>query len=386
MDAEAIESGGARGSATEYDLIGECAGSFPHARTGISPTLGNSGRPQIGRMTIRPYFIVAAASIALACQSKAPSSPSTPAIQKPGAEQAPTNIPANISHGEARVGTATDSAPVEAGAPPRATAHLVTVRLEVKEVTIQVAKGVQYNAWTFGGRAPGPVIRVTQGDSVDFTLINRAGMPHSMDFHAAQIAPNKYYTNVHPNDSIHYRFSADVPGVFMYHCGTAPVAAHIANGMYGAIIVDPRGGRPAAKELVFVQSEFYMSADSIPGARNLAWDRLLGLAPDFVTFNGRAAQYADHPISVKTNELVRIYLVNAGPNRFSSFHVVGGIFERVFVDGSQASPLVGVQTVAVPVGGGTIFEIRLKQPGTYPFVTHAFADATKGAVGILEAK
>ncbi len=113
---------------------------------------------------------------------------------------------------------------------------------------------------------------------------------------------------------------------------------------------------------------------------------MLGQAPDFVTFNGRASQYATHPITVKVNELVRLYVVNAGPNRFSSFHVVGGIFERVFVDGSQTSPLAGVQTVSVPVGGGSIFEIRLKQPGEYPFVTHAFADATKGAVGVLKAE
>jgi nitrite reductase (NO-forming) len=338
-------------------------------------------------MMIRTLFLIVAASIVAGCQSKAPPPPvaQAPAAEKPAAANAPTNIPANISHGEARVGTAVDSAPVQAEAPPRATGHLVSVRLEVRETTIQVAKGVLYKAWTFGGRAPGPVIRVTQGDSVDFTLINRASMPHSMDFHAAQIAPNKYYTNVNPNDSIHYRFAAEVPGVFMYHCGTAPVAAHIANGMYGALIVDPRTPRPRAKELVFVQSEFYMSPDSIPGARSLAWDRLLSLAPDFVTFNGRAAQYAEHPITVKTNELVRMYVVNAGPNRFASFHVVGGIFERVFVDGSQASALVGVQTVAVPVGGASIFEIRLKQPGEYPFVTHAFADATKGAVGVLKA-
>jgi nitrite reductase (NO-forming) len=331
--------------------------------------------------------IFAAISVAVACRSKTPPAPvaEKPAAETPAPVNAPTNIPANMSHGEARVGTGIDSAPVQAEAPPRATGHLVHVRLEIREATIQVAKGVLYNAWTFAGRVPGPVLRVTQGDTVDFTLINRASMPHSMDFHAAQIAPSKYYTNVNPNDSIHYRFVAEVPGVFMYHCGTAPVAAHIANGMYGAFIVDPRGGRPAAKELVFVQSEFYMSPDSVPGARSLAWDRLLGLAPDFVTFNGRAAQYADHPISVKTNELVRMYVVNAGPNRFSSFHVVGGIFERVYVDGSHTSPLVGVQTVAIPVGGGTIFEIRLKQAGEYPFVTHAFADATKGAVGVFKA-
>jgi nitrite reductase (NO-forming) len=251
---------------------------------------------------------------------------------------------------------------------------------------IQVSKGVQYHAWTFAGSVPGPVVRVTQGDSVEFTLVNRAPMPHSMDFHAAQIGPNKYYVNVMPNDSIHYSFSADVAGVFMYHCGTAPVAAHIANGMYGALIVDPRTPRPAAKELVFVQSEFYMTPVSAAGgARSLAWDRLLELAPDFVVFNGRAAQYAEHPIDVKVNELVRIYLVNAGPNRLSSFHVVGGIFGNVFMDGLARPTLSGVQTVAVPVGGGAIFEVRLKEPGDYPFVTHAFADATKGAVGILKA-
>jgi len=319
----------------------------------------------------------------LACQSKTGTSVGN---EKAAPVQAPTNVPANMSHGEAHVGTALDSAPVSPVPPARSPGHLVRIRFEIKETVIQVAKDVQYNAWTFQSRVPGPIVRVTQGDTVDFTLINRASMPHSMDFHAAQIAPSKYYVNVMPNDSIRYRFTADVPGVFMYHCGTAPVAAHIANGMYGALIVDPRAPRPAAKELVFVQSEFYMSSDSVKGPRSLAWDRLLGLAPDYVTFNGRAAQYAEHPIRVKVNELVRIYVVNAGPNRFSSFHVVGGIFDRVFVDGSQASPLSGVQTVAVPVGGGSIFEIRLKEPGEYPFVTHAFADATKGAVGILAAE
>jgi nitrite reductase (NO-forming) len=116
------------------------------------------------------------------------------------------------------------------------------------------------------GRVPGPTVRVTQGDSVDFTLVNSTAMPHSMDFHAAQIAPNKYYINVNPKDSIHYAFVAEVPGVFMYHCGTAPVAAHIANGMYGALIVDPRTARPPARELVFVQSEF-LTPDSTSARR-----------------------------------------------------------------------------------------------------------------------
>ena len=203
---------------------------------------------------------------------------------------------------------------------------------------------------------------VRQGDVVDFTLVNRANIPHSMDFHAAEIAPSKYYVNVLPNDSLHYRFTARVPGAFMYHCGTAPAAMHIANGMYGAIIVDPSKPRPKADEFVFVQSEFYMSGKPGPdGTRSLEWERLLGQSPDHVVFNGRADQYASHPIHVRPNQLLRLYLVNAGPNRISSFHVVGGIFERVFEDGSQANPLVGVQTVDVPVGGGSIFEVRLRE-------------------------
>jgi nitrite reductase (NO-forming) len=207
-----------------------------------------------------------------------------------------------------------------------------------------------------------------------------------MDFHAAEIAPSKYYVNVLPGDSLHYRFVARVSGAFMYHCGTAPTAMHIANGMYGALIVDPATPRPRAKEFVLVQSEFYLTpkADA-SGAKSLDWGRLLGLVPDHIVFNGRADQYATHPLDVRPNELLRLYVVNAGPNRISSFHVVGGIFERVFQDGSQANPLIGVQTVNVPVGGGSIFELRLREPGDYPFVTHAFADATKGAVGVLRA-
>lgn len=330
---------------------------------------------------------VSAALLIASLAACTPDSNARPPVQVDSAKhQAPTTSPANMSHGEAAVGNPTEPAPVSADAPPRSASRVVRVRFAIRDTIIQVSKGVTYRAWSFEGQVPGPTVRVTQGDSVDFTLVNNASMPHSMDFHAAQIAPNKYYVNINSKDSIHFSFVAAVPGVFMYHCGTAPVAAHIANGMYGALIVDPRTPRPAAREMVFVQSEFYMTPDSTNAPKTLAWDRLLSFAPDYVTFNGRAAQYAEHPIQVKVNELLRLYVVNAGPNRLSSFHVVGGIFERVFQDGSLTSPLMGVQTVNVPVGGGSIFEIRLKEAGEYPFVTHAFADATKGAVGIFSAK
>src|SRR6266550_8834093 len=144
------------------------------------------------------------------------------------------------------------------------------------------------------------------------------------------------------------------------------------------------GGSAPAREFVFVQSEFYTT--TLPDStRTINWEKLLGLAPDYVVFNGRAAEYAKHPIKVRVGERLRMYVVNAGPNRWSAFHVVGAIFDHVYLDGSLAHPLEGVQTMSVPVGGGVIFEARLAERGTYPFVSHAFADATKGAVGMFEA-
>ena len=302
-------------------------------------------------------------------------------------EQPATVPPADVSHGEARIGgPEAEPSPVAAVLAPAESGRLHRIRLEMSHAPVVIAPGVRYAAWTFGGRVPGPPIHIRQGDTVDFTLINRANIPHSMDFHAAEIAPSKYYVNVLPNDSLHYRFVARVPGAFMYHCGTAPAAMHIANGMYGAIVVDPARSRPRAREFVLVQSEFYLTPKAgADGTHSLDWQRLLSLAPDHVVFNGRASQYATHPIDVRPGELLRFYVVNAGPNRISSFHVVGGIFDRAFLDGSQTSPLTGVQTVNVPVGGGSIFELRLREAGDYPFVTHAFADATKGGVGVLRA-
>jgi len=210
-------------------------------------------------------------------------------------------------------------------------------------------------------------------------------MPHSMDFHAAEIAPDRAYRNVMPKDSVQFRFVARVPGAFMYHCGTAPVATHIANGMYGALIVDPATPRPAAQEFVVVQSEFYMGPPAgTDSVRALDWDKVLNASPDYVVFNGVASRYATHPIPVASGRTIRMFVVNAGPNRISSFHVVGAIFDKVYADGF-GPPFEGMQTWNVPVGGGAIFDFKLAEPGLYPFVTHAFADATKGGVGIFRA-
>jgi len=330
---------------------------------------------------MRPHGLSLLVAVALcACREREPRPPQR-------AETPPTTAPADVSHGEAPVGSAEQPAPIDPRAPPPApgAARLQRIRVVIRHAKVSIADGVTYDAWTFDGRVPGPAMRATVGDTVDFTLVNEAPMPHSLDFHAAEIAPSRAYVNLMPHDSVHYRFVPRVPGAFMYHCGTAPVALHIANGMYGAMIIDPRPRRPPAREFVFVQSEFYTQTRP-DSTRAIDWEKLLSLAPDYVVFNGREAEYAHHPIRVGVGEKLRLYVVNAGPNRFSAFHVVGAIFDRVFLDGSLAHPLEGVQTVTVPVGGGAIFETRLVEVGTYPFVSHAFADATKGAVGMFEAQ
>jgi len=319
-----------------------------------------------------------------ACQRRPAATSNTNNPNEPWTTAAP---PADVSHGEAAIGSTAAPAPIDPRAPQPPAARVVSVRFEVKQARLAIAPGVAYDAWTFDGRVPGPTLRVRQGDTVDFTLVNHGMMPHSIDFHAAQIAPSRVYRNVMPGDSIEFRWSPQVPGAFLYHCGTAPVAMHIANGMYGALIVDPAQPLPPAREFVFVQGEWYtMPGADKSGSLQLDWNKLLSGAPDYVTFNGIAHQYADHPVSVRAGELLRFYVVDAGPNRISAFHVVGAIFSKVYPDGVAAHAWEGVQTATVPPGGGMVFETRLAEPGTYPFVTHAFADATNGAVGMLEAK
>lgn len=327
------------------------------------------------------------ASLLLGACGKPASQPDAQAGARPQAPATPppTTSPAEMSHGEATIGAALTAPDRAADAPPPSTRSHQQIRFVTAHVRHEVAPGVVYDAWTFDSIVPGPTIRLRVGDTVDFTLVNGAPMPHSMDFHAAEIAPNRAYRNVMPGDSIQFRFVARVPGAFMYHCGTAPVAAHISNGMYGALLVDPRTPRPPAQEYVLVQSEFYMGKPTGPDSlRSMDWEKVLNASPDYVVFNGVSSRYATHPIPVGVGRPIRIFVVNAGPNRMSSFHVVGAIFDRVLADGF-GRPFEGMQTWNVPVGGGAIFELRLAEDGLYPFVTHAFADATKGAVGVFQA-
>jgi nitrite reductase (NO-forming) len=255
--------------------------------------------------------------------------------------------------------------------------------------TIEISKGVKYEGWTFGGTVPGPTLRVREGDLVRVKVVNKSIMPHSIDFHSARIPANVAYRMLMPNDTISFEFVARDPGAYLVHCGTPPITMHIMQGMYFAIIVDPKGGwgTKADKELVLVQSEFYATRDSA-GRHGPDWNAAMAKKASHVVFNGRAFQYKDYPVKVDEGDRVRIFVVNAGPTFRSDFHVVGAIFDRVYPDGVPGNVLERVQTYTVPAGGGAVFETVFEKGasgvGLYPFVTHSFADAEKGAVGIIQ--
>jgi nitrite reductase (NO-forming) len=215
-------------------------------------------------------------------------------------------------------------------------------------------------------------------------------MPHSIDFHAARLPANVAYRMINPGDTIAFEFTARDPGAYMVHCGTPPVTMHIMQGMYFAIIVDPKDGwgTKADKEFVLVQSEFYTKKDSTAGALAPDWQAAMAKTASYVVFNGRAGQYKDAPLKVDVGDRVRLFVVNAGPSFNSDFHIVGAVFDRVYPDGNPDHVLEGVQTYMVPAGGGAVFETVFDKnasgEGLYPFVTHSFADAEKGAVGIIQ--
>lgn len=272
----------------------------------------------------------------------------------------------------------------DASLPPASAATVKEITLETTDnATFGIAKDVNYTGWTFGGSVPSHPLHVRQGDTVKFTLTNKGTMGHSMDFHAAQINPGENFRTVLPGDSFSFDWKANSPGVFLFHCGTAPVIQHIGNGMYGAVIVDPATPLPAAKEFALVQSEFYIG--DIKGNAHVGdLDKMLSAKPDYVVFNGMVNQYVEHPLTVNPNDLIRLYVVNAGPSQTSAFHVIGALFSAVYPDGNPANKLSGVSTYNVPAGGGAMFELRIPDEGTYPFVTHSFADASKGAVGVIQ--
>jgi nitrite reductase (NO-forming) len=274
--------------------------------------------------------------------------------------------------------------PVYVAQPPAAPqGDSVNVTLVAKQQLISIAPGIAYQAWTFNGTVPGPIIRVRQGQAVHFTLTNDGTMPHSIDFHAAQVPPDVDYISVAPGKSFSFTFTPQYPGVFMYHCGTPPAMAHIANGMYGAIIVDPKDGFAPAQEFVLVQSEFY-ATQATDGSYMLDGRAMMNAQPTYTVFNGYAAQYKDNPLTAKANQKIRLFVVDAGPSHFSAFHVIGAIFSDYYPDGNPANHLVGDQTITVAPGGGAVVELTIPDPGSYAFVSHSFSDMDKGAVGVIK--
>lgn len=247
----------------------------------------------------------------------------------------------------------------------------VTIDMTTEETTVEVASGVKYHAWTFDGTVPGPVIQLQQGDDVTLRLHNiDPNMAHSIDLHAVLAAPDKTFVQVGPKETRSLHFTAEKPGVYMYHCATEPMLLHIGNGMYGAVVVTPKG--QPAPDYTIVQSEVYENGN---------YEEMLNGQPQYVVFNGRSNQYLDTPLHAKVGKPLTIAFVNAGPNHFSAFHIVGTVLGTVEPSGSPKTNLYDLQTYTVAPGDGALFQVTFNQAGTYTFVTHDMADAQKGAMG-----
>jgi nitrite reductase (NO-forming) len=266
-------------------------------------------------------------------------------------------------------------------APAGPVAH---VHLGIADRVVSVAPGIRYRAWTFGDSAPGPVIHVREGQRVTVTLTNKGMMAHSVDFHAAQVAPNVDFSDVAPGASKTFSFVASAPGVFMYHCGTAPAFEHIANGMYGAIVVEPKNMPPAQHQYVLVSSEWYLNAPGTGAPATLDLTKAEQMTPDWVTFNGYSEQYKTHPLTSMPGQTVRFWVVDAGPSLNTDFHVVGTVLKRAWINADLVdAPQHDIQTALVPAGGGGVFDVTIPKAGIYPFVSHSFASVMLGEVGLL---
>lgn len=261
------------------------------------------------------------------------------------------------------------------------------VEILVQDRIVEIKKDTKYAAWTFNGTVPGPPIRAVQGDKVKVRVVNEAAMTHSVDFHSAMVSPEEGYKNVVPGDVFEWEFTAQYPGAYMVHCGTAPVLMHIAAGMYLPMIVDPAGvGFQPAVELVLSQSEFY-TREGADGIHETDTENLF-LAhggSHIMAFNGHASQYVDEPIEVPAGELVRLYFVNMGPNIWSSFHIVGAIFSNAYFNANPRNAMEGMQALTIGPGDGACFEMIFPSPGRYIAVNHAFGHAQHGAMAFIDA-
>ncbi len=269
-------------------------------------------------------------------------------------------------------------------------AEAKTIQVTLHAVETDVAydnKGSTYRAWTFEGKVPGPVVRITEGDTVEFTLINDKSNKnsHSMDFHAARLDVMEDFDSIKPGETKKYTFTADNPGVFFYHCGSDPMIQHIARGMYGAIIVDPKDATAlpkADREYVLIQAEHYPNPDDKTAMMENKWSNVM--------FNGGVFKYdpvhdseATKWLQAKPGERVRIYFVNAGPNDYSSLHPIAGIWDRAYASGNPKNVQHALQSYFVGAGDAVTLDLISPVEGSNAIVDHSMRHALTGAVAVI---
>jgi nitrite reductase (NO-forming) len=350
-------------------------------------------------MTARVTLLAALFLLVSACdKSTAPSDPYDPAKMdlKP--------VPAKLLN-ERNKGPYTAGGVISVGPElrPLDPSPVKVVRLDTTHKIIEIAPGVKFSAWTFGDQVPGPTVRARVGDRIKFSMTNRSDeavpgvritaepMMHSMDFHAAMVSPQDKYRSIAPGQTIEFEFTLNYPGIFMYHCGTPMILEHIASGMYGAVVVEPREGYPTKvdREYVVIQSEFYAKPDpqkrKVDGAPLyvLDGDRLRAAQPTHTVFNGQHNGMVRKPLVAKAGERVRLYVMNVGPSKTSSFHIVGTIFDRVWFEGNPDNQFRGMQTVLLGSSNSAIVEFVIPENGSYIMVDHHFANASQGAIGLI---
>lgn len=277
--------------------------------------------------------------------------------------------------------------------PPLGEDRVHRLTLTAQELELEVAPGVTQTRWTFNGQVPGPTLRGRVGNVFEITLVNDGTMGHSIDFHAGALAPDRPMRTIAPGESLVYRFTAERAGIWMYHCSTMPMSSHIAAGMAGAVIIEPEEGLTEVdREYVLVQSEVYLEPGTGQAERPPAEvdaDAVVAERPAFVTFNGVAGQYgaAGEMLQARVGDRVRFWVLAAGPNRPTSFHIVGGQFDTMYLEGAyvlgpQAQGAGGQALGLQPAQGGFV-ELTFAEPGHYPAVSHIMVDAERGAHGVV---
>lgn len=272
----------------------------------------------------------------------------------------------------------------------------VVVNLETKEFVGTISDGVEYELWTINGTVPGPMFRVRVGDTVEVHVKNAADSKntHTIDFHAVN-GPDGGASGLatKPGEESVISFKTLNPGFFIYHCATPPIPQHIANGLYGAIIVEPAKGMPKVdRELYVMQSEFYTSGKlGEKGMQKYSDEKGMAETPEYIVFNGRTdGLMGDRVLKANVGETVRLYFANIGPNKTSSFHIIGEIFDRVWregaLPGSDTVPDTNIQTTMVPSASTSVVEFKLNVPASYLLVDHSIYRILRGAVGILQAE